>query len=242
MKKTQQKFKRILWLIKNIFHKYSKEEKETIKENKKLIKEFPFLLPRNRFFDTVIYNYDYTYTELDEMPHGWKSSFGIEMCEEIKKCLIKVNYLYKYRIIQIKEKYGTLVWYDNGVPTSIYEEICTIINYYEDKSMLICSECGDATKYVTTGWIEYLCEEHFKKRLEKNTELNYQELTWANIPVRYAQQQNATIKIESELKGEMMCNWKRYSKYNNTILKSKLNELEEIEKNSEENFKKNGLW
>lgn len=240
MKKTQQKFKRILWLIKNIFHKYSKEEKETIKENKKLIKEFPFLLPRNRFFDTVIYNYDYTYTELDEMPHGWKSSFGIEMCEKIKKCLIKANYLYKYRIIQIKEKYGTLRWYDNGVPDSISEEFHLIINYYKDKSMLVCLECGKPTKYVTTDWIEYLCEEHLKERLQQNSKINYLELTWKHIPKISYNINNKFIKVDSELKGEMMCTWKRHSKHNKNMRKDTV--TAEDSKEDSIKIKTNYLW
>ena len=37
--------------------------------------------------------------------------------------LIKFNYLYEYRILQIKEKYGELRWYDGGVPieSKIYD-------------------------------------------------------------------------------------------------------------------------
>lgn len=47
-----------------------------------------------------------TYTELDAMPKGWRKCFGIQMCKEIKASLKRSNYLYKYRIMQIKEKYG----------------------------------------------------------------------------------------------------------------------------------------
>lgn len=45
-------------------------------------------------------------TELDAMPDGWRKAFGIQMCKEIKQELKKYNYLYKYRITQIKEKFG----------------------------------------------------------------------------------------------------------------------------------------
>lgn len=233
--------KRFLWLLKNLFHKYSKEEKETIKANKRLIKEFPFLLPRNRFNDKVSYDYDYTYTELDDMPEGWRISFGIEMCEKIKKCLIKADYLNSYRITQIKEKYGTLRWYDNGVPESISSEHYSIINHYEDKSLLVCQLCGKPTKYVTSGWIAYLCEEHFKEHLLQNSELDYYELTWSDIPIRYVHYSDKVTKIESDLKGEMMCTWKRYSKHNNIINDKNKKSTDEIETPTDP-LSKTGLW
>ena len=218
MKKLLLYIKRFLWLFKNLFHKYSEKEKKIIKENKKIIKEFPFLLPKNRFNGRVSYDYDYTYTELDDMPEGWRNTFGIEMCEKIKKCLLKADYLNKYRITQIKEKWGTLRWYDNGVPSSISDEFDSIIRYYEDKSMLVCIHCGKPTKYIiTSGWVEYICEEHFKEHLSQYPKTDYCELTWSNIPVRCIHYSDKEIKIESGLKGDMMCTWKRYSKHNNII-------------------------
>ena len=54
-----------------------------------------------------------TYTELDAMPEGWRKTFGIQMCKEIKYYLKKAGMLHSYRITQIKEKYGCLEWYDN---------------------------------------------------------------------------------------------------------------------------------
>lgn len=56
-------------------------------------------------------DYDYSYTMLDDMPDGWRKAFGEELCEAIREELIKVGLLDQYRIIQIKEKYGELVWY-----------------------------------------------------------------------------------------------------------------------------------
>lgn len=38
--------------------------------NKKLITEYPFLLPRNLFSDKVSEDYDYSYTLLDLFPEG----------------------------------------------------------------------------------------------------------------------------------------------------------------------------
>ena len=48
------------------------------------------------------------YTELDAMPHGWRKCFGIQMCKEVKKALLEDGRktLKRYRITQIKEKFG----------------------------------------------------------------------------------------------------------------------------------------
>ena len=50
-----------------------------------------------------------SYTELDAMEPGWRKVFGIQMCKEIKKELKKHKFLYKYRIVQIKEKWDIFI-------------------------------------------------------------------------------------------------------------------------------------
>lgn len=82
--------------------------------NQKLIERFPFLIPRNRWTGKIPEDYDYSYTELDSMPDGWRKAFGEQMCEDIREELVRAEYLDQYRITQIKEKYGTLCWYDFG--------------------------------------------------------------------------------------------------------------------------------
>ncbi len=94
-------------------------KKLVVEYNKALVEKYPFLLPRNRFSDEVIDDYDWLYTEMDSMPDGWRKAFGDQMLEEIKNELVKFNFLDKYRILQIKEKYGTLRWYDAGTPAPI---------------------------------------------------------------------------------------------------------------------------
>ena len=128
------------------------------KANKKLVKRFPFLLPRNRWSGEVAEDYNYEYVELDSMPNGWRETFGIEMCERLSACLKKARYSNKYRILQIKEKWGGLRWYDGGVPKKISEEVRQIIDEYEHKSFSICLHCGKPAKYRTEGYILYLCE------------------------------------------------------------------------------------
>lgn len=97
-----------------------------------------------------------TYTELDSMDKGWRKKFGIQMCKEIKAELKKNNLLYKYRIEQIKEKFGSLRWYDSFTT----KEIQNIISKYESISAETCIVCGKPATQFTTGWICPYCDEH----------------------------------------------------------------------------------
>ena len=98
-----------------------------------------------------------SYTELDAMDAGWRKAFGIQMCKEIKKELKKHKFLYKYRIIQIKEKWGYLHWYDGGVPKD--SKIWDIIHKYEDISRKTCVVCGKPATKMSTGWISPYCDD-----------------------------------------------------------------------------------
>ena len=145
--------------------------KRTKEENYELIKKYPWLHPlssidhgsmwcneeRNK---TWANSYDYEYTQLDDMPDGWNYTFGEQMCEEIAEALHADNIpLENYKVHQVKEKYGSLRWYDSGGT----EKICNIINKYEDLSEQICCKCGKPAKYYTNGWILYMCEDCFKE-------------------------------------------------------------------------------
>lgn len=66
--------------------------------NQKLIERFPFLIPRNRWTGKIPEDYDYSYTELDSMPDGWRKTFGEQMCEDIREELVRAEYLDQYRI------------------------------------------------------------------------------------------------------------------------------------------------
>lgn len=107
--------------------------------NQELIERFPFLIPRNRWTGKVPEDYDYSYTELDSMPDGWRKAFGEQMCEDIREELVRAEYLDQYRITQIKEKYGTLCWYDFGCTERMLRDI---IPKYERLSARTCIRCG----------------------------------------------------------------------------------------------------
>ena len=98
-----------------------------------------------------------TYTELDAMELGWRKAFGIQMCKEIKKELKKHNFLYKYRITQIKEKWGELVLSDSGIPKD--SKIWNIIEKYSKISRKTCINCGKPATKISTGWISPYCDD-----------------------------------------------------------------------------------
>lgn len=129
-------------------------------KNWTLINKYPFLMPQNIHTGIIPKDYDYSYTILDDMPIGWKKAFGEMMCEEIKEELIRCNCLDEYMIIQIKEKYGQLRWYDNGTPIGC--NVSRIIENYSVLSENICIVCGKPDVPITgTNWIIPLCKKCF---------------------------------------------------------------------------------
>ena len=142
--------------------------------NKQLITKYPWLLPRNRWTGEVVEDYDYSYTELDAMPDGWRAAFGEQMCEEIQHELnmMKPDLANDFRIMQIKEKYGRLCFYTNWVTNSING----IINKYDKISAHTCISCGAPATKISKGWISPWCDKcskdmqgEFIKISEKNS-------------------------------------------------------------------------
>ena len=126
----------------------------TKEENRALCERFPFLLPRNRWSGEVASGYDFEYTELDAMPDGWRKAFGEQLCEELLAELTRTGRPDDYRILQIKEKYGSLRWYDNWNTEHGYE----ILDQYEALSRHTCIRCGAPATRITTGWISPYCD------------------------------------------------------------------------------------
>lgn len=138
--------------------KERKNNKRTIIKNKRLCKEYPFLIPRNRWTGKIVDNYDYSYTEFDDVPKGWRKIVS-KLHKNIKPYLIKANYLDKFRILQIKEKYGSLRYYTGGIPTSVANEINDLINKAERESEHTCIVCGKPAKMCCyQGWYSPYCK------------------------------------------------------------------------------------
>lgn len=76
-----------------------------------------------------------------ECKPGW---FGL--IEELAEKIAEIDP--DYKIVQIKEKYGTLRFYTESSSDSvdIWDKIEEIAQEYEDKSLTVCEECGGAGK------------------------------------------------------------------------------------------------
>lgn len=118
-----------------------------------------------------------TYNELDALEPGWRKVFGIQICKEIRHALYQnggLKAIFNYRIMQIKEKFGFLHWYD----VHSYQDVYAIISKYEDLSTKICICCGKPAEYMSRGWISYYCADcinkdnidRYKKLNDKNEE------------------------------------------------------------------------
>ena len=123
---------------------------ELNKHNEELITEFPFL--RVDWGETC---HGVTYTVLDDMPQGWRISFGRKLCEELKEELIENNALDSYEVEQVKEKFGGLRWYDNCYLPGLQ----VIIAKYAVLSEKTCIICGKPADWISTGWISPYCDD-----------------------------------------------------------------------------------
>lgn len=164
---------------------------------KELKERYPFLIPRNRFTDKICEKepgdnaewYE-DWTELDEMPDGWRMAFGEQMCEEIREALLKEGgeqALNDYRIIQIKEKYGYLHWYD----ANTNDEIQKIIRKYEDISEMTCIRCGKPATKISKGWISPFCDD-CANELSKDGYISFE-------PIFESSQHSGTLSTENSL-------------------------------------------
>jgi len=143
-----------------IFKKIAKPTKEQAK-NFELIRQYPFLLPKNRWDKGYSLDTNFEYTELTWMPEGWRKAFGNYMLKELKDAL--GDYIYEYMVTDIKEKYGTLRWYDFGAP----EEAHKVISKFERLSANTCIVCGKNATHVTEGYILPLCDTCYEEKEKK---------------------------------------------------------------------------
>ena len=99
--------------------------------NRELVEEYPWL-------DIG----DEQLTLLDTLPMGWHDLI-LDMCKEIKRELVKYDLVSKYQVVEAKEKWYELRWYDglcdlSPMPSAITDIVCK----YEAQSREVCTMCG----------------------------------------------------------------------------------------------------
>ncbi len=141
----------------------SKDENARIDLNKRLIRRYPFL-------QIMGWNpsepSDFNSTLLDCMPVGWRKTLGIPLCEELREEILRIDpsLLKKYKVSQVKEKYGTLRWYADSYSVQMDD----ILTKYEDISQYTCVVCGKINVPIfDDGWISPFCIECYKSHRER---------------------------------------------------------------------------
>ena len=149
----------------------SKIRKSDILRNKKLLKRYPWLMPRNIWTGKIPEDYDFSYIEWFGWPQGWNKAFGTMFLKEIG-AEIKKSRLIHFQVEQMKEKYGQMRCYCTGYNRKTGD----IITKYEFLSENICITCGkpDVPMINNHGWISPECldcfmrgERHYKNILKK---------------------------------------------------------------------------
>lgn len=109
--------------------------------NKILCKRFPFLIPVKPNGERVE-DKEHSSTCLDMLPPGWKK-LGVSLAIKLRPILKSANYLDKFKIIKMGEKWGELkVYYACPIPEEIYNQVEYCIYEISKKSNRICINCG----------------------------------------------------------------------------------------------------
>lgn len=127
------------------------------RRNLELCSKYPILCIRSRKDGKVSDEYDYSMTELDDIPPGWRSAFGKEWVQEIQEAINELpeDIREQVYITQLKEKYGCFRQYFSHYTDKLRE----VIRKYEDKSERICIHCGKPATKISTGWISPWCDD-----------------------------------------------------------------------------------
>lgn len=126
------------------------------KQNYKLCIKYPILTPHNRWTGDVRDDYMYEYTELDQMPTGWRIAFGEQWAADVQAVINKMSEEERDKvcIMDIKEKYGLLCQYFNYYT----DELDEVINKYTRLSKRTCIHCGAPATKISMGWISPWCD------------------------------------------------------------------------------------
>lgn len=130
-----------------MFIEYDKKPKES---NEILLKKYPFLKCEG----------SPSITWLDDLESGWRESFGLLLCKELKDAIEEEGCQDTFGFDQIKEKYAELRLYAHGY--SYNGPVDNILSKYEELSKYICGHCGKPATKITRGWIYPVCDDCIK--------------------------------------------------------------------------------
>lgn len=119
-------------------------------DNKKLIKELPFLMPCKKTIDNQLgldKKYDYSFTILDFIKPVYLNKFVFDILHELKNELIKNGDLYNCSLnidgnFFMDDTYLEMIFYKNF--NGDKNQINNILNKYLDLKKVTCPECGNS--------------------------------------------------------------------------------------------------
>ena len=167
--------------------------------NKKLVKKYYFLAPKNVWTGKIPKDYDYTWINWGCSP-GWEKAYGNmymkELGDEIKRIGQK-----DFMILQEKEKFGSHRLYTNGTSEKAHE----IIDKYEFISEHVCYFCGRPDTHITDmGWILPVCPKCYEKKWRRGSKYEYDEVVCDENPripnthkvTRFSEEGDETIEYD----------------------------------------------
>lgn len=143
--------------------KQRRKKKSVILRNKKLVKKYPWLAPRDYWSGRIIKDYDYSWILWGCTP-GWDAAYGDMYLKELGEAVEKAGAKHNFVIEQIKEKYGEHRVY-SSIPS---DEVKNIIDKYCMLSKNICISCGkpDVPMLNDSGWFYPSCYKCFEKNVK----------------------------------------------------------------------------
>lgn len=128
----------------------------------------------DRLGDKYDFLKDYNY--LQDLPYGWVKCFGKQFCEDLEVA-IDIDGIKDYQVLQAKEKFGELRWYDNGG-----EMVQKVIDDYAHLSKHVCIVCGQMyVPIIDDGWVSPSCQDCYREvRGLSSTE----DVDWDRITIR----------------------------------------------------------
>ena len=107
---------------------------------------------------------------LEQLPNGWRIAFGNQLADDVIALTKKYNFENEYEVLQIKEKFGGLRWYEGHVPHEMYTEHNNLIHGYEQMSYRTCVICGNAAEIPYNIYDQPICDE-CKDDLKRNIKI-----------------------------------------------------------------------
>ena len=128
-----------------------------------LIEQFPWLNPREDWSNDYIEfdGEEDVWTELDDLPEGWKEGFLEDMLTEIDEVLNEYDCVEDYRVLSASSFGGILKWQHAGFVDEAREDLNRIVKMYKKIANETCMECGRYGKsYSVSGDIITACDLH----------------------------------------------------------------------------------